>query len=138
MMAYEDWSYLVEVEIGTPAQKFMMGLTTFSSDSWVLGKNCWSLPCFWMPLYDSGASATFHQDNRPFLKPVFEIVGGGVTGKVTQDTVKLGNLVVENFKFGEISKIGGNDFVFNKMNGMIGFGYKTDSANITEQDSFLW
>jgi hypothetical protein len=44
---FEDWTYIVEVDIGTPPQKFKMGLSTVTTDSWVLGKNCWSLPCFW-------------------------------------------------------------------------------------------
>ena len=50
---YEDWSYLAEFEIGTPPKKFKMGLSSVTTDSWVLGSNCWSLPCFYMPLYDS-------------------------------------------------------------------------------------
>ena len=134
---YKDWSYLVEVEIGTPPQKFMMGPDTVTTDSWVLGKNCWSLNCFWMPLYDSSKSSTYVADGAPFDKKMDDILGGGALGNISQDTFKVGDLVAENFKFGEVNTIFGNDLVLNKFGGVLGLAYNTVNQSISGLDPFL-
>lgn len=134
---YADWSYLVEVEIGTPPQKFMMGPDTVTTDSWVLGKNCWSLPCFWMPLYDSSQSSTYVANGTNFNKTMVDILRGRVEGNVSQDTFRLGDLVAENFQFGEINWLYGNTLVLNKFNGVLGLAYNTQSQSISGLDPFL-
>lgn len=134
---YEDWSYLVEVEVGTPPQKFQMGLSTVITDSVVLGKNCWSLMCFWLPLYDSAKSTTYVSDGRPFAHQMIDFTGGMVYGNVSQDTFRLGDLVVENYKFGELTKMYGNNLMFKKYNGIIGLAYNTKNMSVSGVDPFL-
>ena len=56
---YEDWSYYVEVEIGTPPQKFNLSVMTAEGNTYVYSKSCWSLPCFFYPLYDKTKSSTY-------------------------------------------------------------------------------
>jgi len=58
---YEDFSYFVEVEIGTPPQKFNLTLMTAEANTYVYSKNCWSLPCFFYPLYDKSLSSTYQE-----------------------------------------------------------------------------
>lgn len=139
MKNYKDWSYLVEVEIGTPPQKFMMGPDTITTDSWVLSKNCWSLVCFWRSLYDSKKSTTYVADEAPFLKQMYDFLGGAAVGNISQDTFALSgtNLVAENFKFGEITKLYGNDFVYNGFDGVLGLAYNTNNQSISGLDPFL-
>lgn len=115
----------------------MMGPDTITTDSWVLGKNCWSLPCFWTPLYDSSKSSTYVADGQYFDKTMQDVLGGHVLGNVSQDTFRLGDLVAENFKFGEIKTLYGNDFVFNKFNGVLGLAYNTENTSISGLDPFL-
>jgi len=67
-----------------------------------------------MHLYDSSKSATYVKDERPFEMITTEISGGGVGGNISADVFRVGDLVVNNFTFGEIKKIGGNDYVFKK------------------------
>lgn len=114
-----------------------MGPDTVTTDSWVLGKNCWSLNCFWMPLYDSSKSSTYVADGAMFNKTMDDILGGRVVGNISQDTFKVGDLVAENFKFGEINTIYGNDLVLNKFGGVLGLAYNTVNQSISGLDPFL-
>jgi len=59
---YMDAQYFIDVEIGTPAQKFTMVPDTGSSNLWVYSQSCWSLPCWTHPLYDNKKSSTYEKD----------------------------------------------------------------------------
>lgn len=132
-----DWSYLVEVEVGTPPQKLMLAPDTITTDSWVLGKKCWSLPCFWQPLYDHSKSTSYLKDGAFFNKSMIDHVFGSAIGNFSQDTFTFGDLSVKDFKFGEITKVDGNDWVFNKASGVLGLAYSTSSQSINGEASFL-
>jgi cathepsin D len=120
---YEDWSYYVEVSIGTPAQTFMLAPDTISSDSWVYSKNCWSLPCFYQDLYDNTKSSTYVKQDANFTIHLADHIGGAGVGIVSEDIFTMGNFTANDFKFGEVTTIHGNDFVFNKVDGYLGLGY---------------
>lgn len=66
-----------------------------------------------------------------------EISGGDVGGNISADVFRVGDLVVNNFTFGEIKKIGGNDYVFKKQNGAIGLAYKSMNTSVSGSDPFL-
>lgn len=66
-----------------------------------------------------------------------DMAHGYVQGNVSQDTFKLGDLTAENFTFGEINRIQGNNYVFKKINGIIGLAYNTPNMSLTGTDPFL-
>jgi hypothetical protein len=66
-----------------------------------------------------------------------DIAYGHVIGNVSQDTFKMGDLKAENFKFGEIKTLYGNNFVFKKINGIIGLAYNTHNTSISGAEPFL-
>ena len=68
---------------------------------------------------------------------MFDHVYGNAFGNVSQDTFKFGDLTVPNFKFGEISKVEGNDWVFNGASGVLGLAYNTKDSSISGMESFL-
>lgn len=114
-----------------------MAPDTITTDSWVLSKKCWSLPCFWQSLYDKTKSSTYVADGQHFNKSMDDHVFGRAIGNVSQDTFKFGDLVAKDFKFGEITEVQGNDWVFNKASGVLGLAYNTKEASISGAESFL-
>ena len=81
---YWDWSYFVEVEIGTPPQMFSLAPDILTADSWVFSQKCWSMPCFWMPKYDSSKSSTYVAGKQsPFVKNMFDYRGGYAVGNMS-------------------------------------------------------
>merc|ERR1712086_595138 len=58
--------YFVEVEIGTPGQKFVMVPDTGSSNLWVYSHSCWSIPCW---THKNTGDSTSSASPRPELLP---------------------------------------------------------------------
>lgn len=51
--------YFIEVNVGTPAQKFTVVPDTGSSNLWLYSKSCWSAPCWLHATYDHKKSSTY-------------------------------------------------------------------------------
>lgn len=51
--------YFIEVEVGTPGQKFTVVPDTGSSNLWLYSKSCWAIPCWYHALYDHKKSSTY-------------------------------------------------------------------------------
>jgi len=118
--------YYSEIDIGTPAQTFKVVLDTGSSNLWVPSKKCGSIACYLHKTYDADASSTYKANGTSF-----EIVygSGSMKGFVSQDTLKIGDLLVEKQDFAEAVEEPGLAFAFGRFDGILGLGYDTISVN---------
>jgi len=81
--------YSFEVEIGTPPQKFNMFPDVTSPATFVYNHKCWSLPCFYRPLYDNTKSSTYEvppgmPQNITVSYPC-AVSGSSVTATISED-----------------------------------------------------
>ena len=117
--------YFIEVEIGSPGQKFTMVPDTGTSNLWVYSSKCWSIPCWTHKKFNNHASSTYHKDGQAF---VTQYKSGGVSGTTGKDVASIGGIKA-TMKFGEITQATGNDFIGSKMDGIMGLAYNTDSVD---------
>jgi hypothetical protein len=124
--------YFIDVEIGTPAQKFTMVPDTGSSNLWVYSKSCWAIPCWTHPLYDSKKSSTYEKDGQ-----AFEITygSGSIKGTVSKDIATVGDGITATMGFGEVTNVKGVSFLASQMSGILGLAY--ESISVDKLDTFV-
>lgn len=130
---FMDAQYFIEVEVGTPAQKFTVVPDTGSSNLWMYSKSCWSIPCWTHTLYDSKKSSTYVKDGK-----AFDITygSGGVKGFVSRDTASIGDgITVDKMGFGEVTSASGISFIASQMSGILGLAYS--SISVDGLDTFM-
>lgn len=104
---YMNTQYFVEVEVGTPAQKFTVVPDTGSSNLWMYSSTCSAIPCWYHSKYSSADSSTYSKDGQAF---VINYGSGGIQGFVSKDTVKMGDVTTPDFSFGEVTSVSGVAF----------------------------
>jgi saccharopepsin len=91
---YQNTQYFVAVQIGSPAQEFIVIPDTGSSNLWVYSSKCQDIACWYHDTYDSGLSDTYEEDGSDFR---ITYGSGSIEGFVSKDTVRLGLAYAEKF-----------------------------------------
>merc|ERR1711998_424457 len=94
---YMNAQYFIDVEVGTPAQKFTVVPDTGSSNLWVYSHSCWAVLCWTHPTYDHSKSSTYKANGE-----AFDITygSGSIKGTVSEDAVAVGDNITTTIRRG--------------------------------------
>ncbi|CAN1232536.1 Aspartic proteinase A1, partial [Linum perenne] len=137
---YLDAQYYGEIGIGSPPQTFKVVFDTGSSNLWVPSVKCYlSLACFIHSRYKSSRSSSY---NKNGTSAKINYGSGSISGFFSQDSVTVGDIVVENQDFIEATKEPSATFLAAKFDGILGLGFQEISVenavpvwyNMVDQD----
>ena len=100
--------YFVDIEVGTPPQRFTVVPDTGSSNLWLYSEKCWALPCWYHHTYNAEKSSTYQKMGDDFK---ITYGSGSIAGFESQDVARLDSKVqVPDMKFAEITSVSGMAF----------------------------
>lgn len=114
------------IGLGTPPQDFKVVMDTGSSNLWVPGSECGSIACYLHSKYDASSSSSYKKNGSEFG---IRYGSGEVSGYISEDTLRIGDLKVKKQLFGEATNEPGLAFAFGRFDGILGLGYDTISVN---------
>ncbi|KAL1131358.1 hypothetical protein AAG570_010976 [Ranatra chinensis] len=114
--------YYGEISLGTPEQVFKVIFDTGSSNLWVASHKCsWlNLACWTHKTYNSDKSSSFVKNGTNIE---LRYVSGSMTGFLSTDVLKVGDIVIPDQTFAEAVKEPGISFVFAKFDGILGLAF---------------
>ncbi|XP_047325660.1 cyprosin-like [Impatiens glandulifera] len=122
---YMDAQYYGEICIGSPPQKFTVIFDTGSSNLWIPSAKCLSIACLFHPKYKHRKSDTYTEIGD---RVAIHYGSGSVSGFLSQDNVKVGDLLVQNQSFMEATREGSVTFVLARFDGILGLGFQEISV----------
>ncbi|PSS08453.1 Aspartic proteinase [Actinidia chinensis var. chinensis] len=123
---YMDAQYYGEISIGTPPKKFTVIFDTGSSNLWIPSSKCiFSMGCLFHHKYRHRKSSSYQAIGDPCK---LNYGSGSVAGFLSQDNVGVGNLVVKNQVFMEVTREKSLSFAFAKFDGIVGLGFQEIAA----------
>ncbi|KAD6454262.1 hypothetical protein E3N88_08968 [Mikania micrantha] len=115
-----------KIGVGTPPQKFTVIFDTGSSNLWVPSSKCFfSVPCLFHSKYKASHSNTYKKNGT---SAAIQYGTGAISGYFSQDSVILGDLVVQNQDFIEATREPGITFLAAKFDGILGLGFQEISV----------
>ncbi|TMW59477.1 hypothetical protein Poli38472_004546 [Pythium oligandrum] len=120
---FQNAQYYGEVQIGTPGQTFTVIFDTGSSNLWVPNRKFGS-----HHIYDHAKSSTYKANGTEFN---IMYGSGPVSGYVSQDAVKVGDIALADQFFAEVNvtKGLGPAYYMGKFDGIFGLAFDTISVN---------
>jgi len=123
-----NMQYYITLSIGTPPQEFTVNIDTGSSDLWIPSKSCWwSRACWNHRTYKSSHSSTYKKNGTHVA---IGYAKGQVEGFLSTDTVRIGDLVIENQTFAETTSES-SDHVDSVFDGLMGLAFPSISQSLT-------
>ncbi|CAD6237587.1 unnamed protein product [Miscanthus lutarioriparius] len=119
---YLNAQYYGEVGIGTPLQKFTVIFDTGSSNLWVPSSKCYfSIACYFHARYKASQSNTYKKNGK---SASIHYGTGAISGYFSQDSVKIGDVIVKKQDFIEATREPSLTFMVAKFDGILGLGFK--------------
>ncbi|KAH6897427.1 aspartic peptidase domain-containing protein [Thelonectria olida] len=115
-----DYSYFVEVGIGSKQKKLYMLVDTGAGSSWVMGSDCTSDACGLHTTFGSDDSTTLEKSSEPFS---IAYGSGKVSGSLAKDTFHLAGMSFD-YQFG-LTTTTSDQFTSFAFDGILGFSLNT-------------
>ncbi|TQV99999.1 hypothetical protein V2A60_005413 [Cordyceps javanica] len=111
-----DFSYFIQVALGSKKTKFYMLIDTGAGSSWVMGSDCSSAACAKHDTFGASQSNTLTASDKEFN---VAYGSGNVSGKLVTDTISVAGMSTK-FEFGLASKTSEQfkDFAFDGILGL--------------------
>ena len=117
------------VSLGTPPQDFKVGFDTGSSNFWVPSSQCKDEVCRRHQRYVSSDSSSYRENGTSFAIGYGAGEGDTVTGFMSQDTLRIGDLSILDQEFAEATRELGEGPAFWEMDGVFGLGFAAAAVN---------
>ncbi|KAF5738806.1 hypothetical protein HS088_TW13G01707 [Tripterygium wilfordii] len=123
---YLDVQYYGEIGIGSPPQSFAVVFDTGSSNLWVPSSKCLlSIPCYFHSKFRARLSSTYTKIGIPCK---IHYGSGSISGFFSQDNVKVGDDIIKDQDFSEITREGLLPFIAAQFDGILGLGFQDISV----------